>query len=87
MTNPMPSDARRDHERSNHMAHRLGAAALQLCTITETCDLLGVSRWQVYQLINQNELRTVKIGRRRLVPLRELDGFVERRLRTAGGNP
>lgn len=73
-----------DNLRHDRIAQELGASALRLCSITETSDLLGVSRWQVYQLINRRELATVKIGRRRLVPLKELQSFVERRLQTDG---
>jgi excisionase family DNA binding protein len=39
-----------------------------LYTIDETAARLRVSRWTVYNLIRANQLRTVKIGRRRLVP-------------------
>ena len=38
-----------------------------LLTIQEAADRLRVSRWSVYNLIRSNQLRTVKIGRRRLV--------------------
>jgi excisionase family DNA binding protein len=42
-------------------------SAEQLLTINEVADLLRISRWSVYQLIWSNQLRTLKIGRRRLV--------------------
>lgn len=64
---------------NNDAIAKLGAVAVQLCTVNEACALLRVSRWQVYQLINERELRTVKIGRRRLVPLAELRSFIARR--------
>lgn len=38
-----------------------------LLTMQEAAEWLRVSRWSVYALINSNHLRTVKIGRRRLV--------------------
>jgi len=38
-----------------------------LLTIDEVAERLRVSRWSVYNLIRANQLRTVKIGRRRLV--------------------
>ena len=38
-----------------------------LLTMEEAAEWLRVSRWSVYALINSNQLRTVKIGRRRLV--------------------
>ena len=39
----------------------------QLLTINEVADLLRISRWSVYQLIWSGQLRTLKIGRRRLI--------------------
>ena len=38
-----------------------------LFTVQEAADRLRVSRWSVYNLIRSNQLRTIKIGRRRLV--------------------
>lgn len=39
----------------------------RLLTILEVAALLRVSKWSVYQLIWSGQLRTLKIGRRRLV--------------------
>jgi excisionase family DNA binding protein len=39
----------------------------RLLTINEVADLLRISRWSVYQLIWSGQLRTLKIGRRRLI--------------------
>jgi excisionase family DNA binding protein len=39
----------------------------RLLTVDEAAEQLRVSRWTVYNLIRSNQLRTVKIGRRRLV--------------------
>ncbi|TYB49330.1 helix-turn-helix domain-containing protein [Actinomadura chibensis] len=38
-------------------------------TVDEAADRLRVSRWTLYNLIRSNQLRTLKIGRRRLVPV------------------
>jgi excisionase family DNA binding protein len=38
-------------------------------TVDEAAERLRVSRSSVYALIRSNQLRTVKIGRRRLVPV------------------
>ena len=46
---------------------RREASSEYLLTIQEAADHLRVSRWSVYNLIHANQLRTVKIGRRRLV--------------------
>ena len=45
----------------------------RLLTINEVADLLRISRWSVYQLIWSEKLRTLKIGRRRLVRPAALD--------------
>ncbi len=39
-----------------------------LFTIDEAANLLRISRWMIYNLIRSGQLRTIKIGRRRLVP-------------------
>jgi len=39
-----------------------------LLTVDEAAARLRVSRWTIYNLIRTSQLRTVKIGRRRLVP-------------------
>jgi excisionase family DNA binding protein len=41
-------------------------------TVDEAAERLRVSRWSIYVLIRSNQLRTVKIGRRRLVPIAAL---------------
>jgi excisionase family DNA binding protein len=71
MTSPQETFQRREA-----LARSLGATALQLYSVPEACDLLGVSRWQLYQLMNQRQLGSVKIGRRRLIPARDLERFV-----------
>jgi excisionase family DNA binding protein len=39
----------------------------RLLTVQEAADQLRISRWLIYNLIRANQLRTVRIGRRRLV--------------------
>ena len=48
-----------------------------LLTVDEAAEYLRVSRWTVYNLIRSNQLRTVKIGRRRLVTLTALTQCVD----------
>ncbi|MEV5570522.1 helix-turn-helix domain-containing protein [Spirillospora sp. NPDC052269] len=45
-------------------------------TVDEAAERLRVSRWTLYNLIRSNQLRTVKIGRRRLVPVEALADYV-----------
>jgi excisionase family DNA binding protein len=33
-----------------------------LLTVPEACRRLRMSRWALYRLINQNKLRTIKLG-------------------------
>ena len=53
------------------------ALAEGLLTVEEAADWLRVSRWSVYNLIRGGQLRTIKIGRRRLVTRAALAECVE----------
>ncbi|OKI23570.1 hypothetical protein A6A08_01985 [Nocardiopsis sp. TSRI0078] len=48
-----------------------------LLTVEEAAERLRVSRWMIYNLIRSRTLRTVKIGRRRLVPVAALPECLE----------
>jgi excisionase family DNA binding protein len=50
----------------------------ELLTVPEAADRLRISKWMIYNLIRSRALRTVKIGDRRLVPVRALQSFLER---------
>jgi excisionase family DNA binding protein len=58
-------------------AGRRDASEDHLLTVQEAADWLRVSRWSVYSLIHSNELRTIKIGRRRLVSVDALRECVD----------
>lgn len=58
-------------------------AAPVLLTIPEVCAMLRVSRWSVYQLINKRRLKTVQIGRRRLVALSAVHAMLQAESETA----
>lgn len=49
----------------------------ELLTVPEAADRLRVSKWMLYNLIRSRTLQTVKIGDRRLVPVRALRAFLE----------
>jgi excisionase family DNA binding protein len=49
-----------------------------LLTIKETREILRVSQWTVYRLINARKLATIKIGSRRLVPIEAIQDLIER---------
>ncbi|MEU4706746.1 helix-turn-helix domain-containing protein [Nocardia salmonicida] len=48
-----------------------------LLTVAESCARLRLSKWSLYRLIHNNELKTVKVGSRRFVPVREVERFLE----------
>jgi excisionase family DNA binding protein len=50
----------------------------ELLTVNEAADRLRVSYWTVYNLIRAKTLRTIKIGRRRLVPVSAIRECIDR---------
>lgn len=48
-----------------------------LCTVDQAAELLGIGRTKTYRLIAAGDIRTVRIGRRRLVPRSELTAFID----------
>lgn len=52
-------------------------ADLRLLDVTECCELLRVSRWQLYKLMNSGRLPSLHIDRRRLVRARDLEAYLD----------
>ena len=50
---------------------------IRLLSIPEACERLGIGHWMAYRLIHQGSLKTVKIGKRRLVSTRAVDRFID----------
>jgi excisionase family DNA binding protein len=49
-----------------------------LLTVAETADMLRVSKWTIYtQFIHTRRLETIKVGRRRLVPVTAVQALIE----------
>ena len=48
-----------------------------LYTVDEAARALRLSRSVIYELIRSDQLHTVKVGRRRLVPVAALTAYVE----------
>jgi excisionase family DNA binding protein len=48
-----------------------------LLTIDEARGVLRISRWSLYKLINARQLKTIKIGQRRLVPADDLRALLD----------
>lgn len=51
-----------------------------LMRISKAAKFLDISRSMMYQLLNSGEMRSVKIGRSRRIPIRFLYEFAEKRL-------
>ena len=47
-----------------------------LCSVEDAAERLAISRSVVFRLIKDGRLRSVKIHKRRLVPIAALDEFV-----------
>ena len=48
-----------------------------LFTVRETAEILGVSRNRVYELINSEQLASVKLGRSRRISIASIRRFVD----------
>ncbi|GGM27651.1 helix-turn-helix domain-containing protein [Dactylosporangium sucinum] len=48
----------------------------KLLTVPEAAARLRVSKWMLYNLIRSRQLRSVKIGARRLIPVGAVDALV-----------
>lgn len=59
---------------TNHSANR---NAPRLLSINEACQALRISRWSMYQLINQRRIKTVRVLSRHLIAPQDLDDFVD----------
>ena len=47
------------------------------CTINEACEVTGLGRTKLYELIGNGHLSTTTVGRRRLVVVRSLLSLLE----------
>lgn len=63
-------------ELSNHVPARL-------VSVEAAAAALGIARTSCYDLISTGRLRSVTVGRRRLVPVQALDEFVQNALEGA----
>jgi excisionase family DNA binding protein len=60
------------------------AASKLLYTPEDVAELLSMSRTRVYALLRSGLIGSIKEGRARLVPLSELEAYVQRRLHEHG---
>lgn len=51
------------------MERPVKSEASAMLTVNEACTHLRISKWSLYRLIQKKELKTIKIGSRRLIPM------------------
>jgi excisionase family DNA binding protein len=49
-----------------------------LVTVRQAAPIVGIGRDSLYALVRQGRIRSVQLGRKRLIPRAELIAFVER---------
>jgi excisionase family DNA binding protein len=49
-----------------------------LVTVRQAVPIIGIGRDALYRLVAEGKIRSVQIGRKRLIPRAELAAFVER---------
>jgi excisionase family DNA binding protein len=69
---------------SSRVANAVEAVAIPFalrlsCTIAEACEVTGLGRTKLYELIGDGHLVTTTVGRRRLVLVRSLLSLLENR--------
>jgi excisionase family DNA binding protein len=48
-----------------------------LVTVEEAAELLRLGRTRMYELVMSGQVQSVKVGRRRLIPRKSLEEFVD----------
>ena len=66
------------------MTEALAEAVARLHNIERTQERLGVGRSKIFELIASGQLRSVRVGRRRLVPEQAIRDFVTQLDKQAG---
>ena len=56
-------------------------------SVEQTAERMGIGRTLVFDLIKDGELRSLKIGRRRIVTTQAIDEFLEQRSEERLGSP
>lgn len=56
-------------------------------TIDEACTSLSIGRTVLFDLLRRNEITSVKVGRRRLIPAVSLDEYLARLVAEQAGGP
>lgn len=56
----------------------LPADQRRLLSVEEAAARAGIARSRLYLLMREGEVDSIRLGRRRLIPLEAIDGFVDR---------
>jgi len=59
-----------------HLVRRLPFAQRLTCTVAEACEVTGLGRTKIYELIGNGRVTTTTVGRRRLVMVQSLLALV-----------
>jgi excisionase family DNA binding protein len=49
-----------------------------MLSVAEACARLGFSKWMLYRQMNEGKLSSVKVGSRRLIPVRAIAEYIRR---------
>ena len=49
---------------------------MQLLSLKEAKEILGIGDWMLFQLLRSNAIKSVKIGNRRLISVRAIEEYV-----------
>jgi len=79
----MATDPVRDHRIDLYARAPEQRPSRLLLSVDEVQDLLGVGRNLIFALLSTGELESIKIGRRRLVPVGAVDRYIAARLADA----
>ena len=59
-----------------HLGRRLPFAQRLTCTVAEACEVTGLGRTKIYELIGDGRVTTTTVGRRRLIIVQSLLALV-----------
>ncbi|MCL2049093.1 MAG: helix-turn-helix domain-containing protein [Defluviitaleaceae bacterium] len=63
------------------MEQKTKEADIRLLSVKEACGRLGIAHWKFYDLVHQHAIKTVRIGKRRLISTRAIEDFINKQER------